>query len=186
MPAPAARITLTPSACLPAPGSASSGPAGSPARPTTPPDTEPQPPSPNELLANLPPEVDTGGVIARGGLAVRAQRVALVDPFAGCPDGVAAARSGQLDHASALLAGAAVDLAARIRRGDPAGRDRRWRVGGGRVEPGVRERAERLGQGDDLGGQLDAGRGAGHGAVEAEPGGSFGEGALVPGGAVVG
>src|SRR5438874_12780782 len=64
MPAPAARITLTPSACLPAPGSASSGPAGSPARPTTPPDTEPQPPSPNELLANLPPEVDTGGVIA--------------------------------------------------------------------------------------------------------------------------
>src|SRR5436190_6428966 len=63
MPAPAARITPTPSACLPAPGSASSGPAGSPARPTTPPDTEPQPPSPNELLANLPPEVDTGGVI---------------------------------------------------------------------------------------------------------------------------
>src|SRR5437762_9878590 len=67
MPAPAARITPTPSACLPAPGSASSGPAGSPARPTTPPDTEPQPPSPNELLANLPPEVDTGGVMPAAG-----------------------------------------------------------------------------------------------------------------------
>src|SRR5436190_17102663 len=63
MPAPAARLTPTPSACLPAPGSASSGPAGSPARPTTPPDTEPQPPSPNDLLANLPPEVETEGVI---------------------------------------------------------------------------------------------------------------------------
>ena len=55
------------------------------------------------------------------------------------------------------------------------------RVGGGGVQPGVGERAERLGQGDDLGGQLDSRRGLGHQAVEAEPGSGFGEGAFVPG-----
>src|SRR5690348_4527458 len=93
-----------------------------------------------------------GGSLLVHGLAVRAQRVTLVDPFAGGADGVAAARGGQLDQAGALLAGAAVDLAARIRRSRPAGRYGRRCVGGGGVEPGVRERAEGLGEGDDLGG----------------------------------
>src|SRR5258705_13233282 len=70
----------------------------------------------------------TGSVLVHG-LAVGAQRVALVEPFAGGADGVAAACCGQLDQAGALLAGAAVDLAARGRRRGPAGRGWHWHLG---------------------------------------------------------
>jgi len=85
------------------------------------------------------------GLVLVHGLAVRAERVALVEPFAGSADGVAAARGGQLDHTGSLLAGTAVDLAAG--GGGHAGRDGDGHVGRGGVELCVRERAERFGHG---------------------------------------
>jgi hypothetical protein len=45
------------------------------------------------------------GLLLSHGLAVRAQRVAQVDPFAGGADGAAAARGGEFDQAGALLTG---------------------------------------------------------------------------------
>src|SRR5438552_6420563 len=65
------------------------------------------------------------------GLAVRAERVALVEPLAGGADGVAAAcGGGELDHPGALLARAGVDLAAaRGRCWAAGGRDWRGHVG---------------------------------------------------------
>jgi len=79
-----------------------------------------------------------------------------------------------------------VHLAAGVGGGGRAGRDGHGHADRGGVEPGVRERAERFGQGDDFGGQVQARRGLRHRPFETEPGSGFGECALVAGLAVVG
>jgi hypothetical protein len=107
-----------------------------------------------------------GGSVLVHALAMRAERVARVKPLAGDADDIAAACGGQLYNAGPLLARAAVHLAG---GGSRARRDGRGHVGRGGVEPGVRERAERFGQGDDFGGRVQARRGPRHRPFETEP-----------------
>jgi hypothetical protein len=74
------------------------------------------------------------GLLLSHGLAVRAQPVAQVDPFAGGADGAAAARGGELDQAGVLLAG----RCAPWRPGQVQGLRRLLRTAWGRRDHGLR------------------------------------------------